>query len=93
MAKGAGLIVLCAVGSTMGQPLVTSTSWFAWYQTLLNQRLNACPLQRAATYYFSQSGSDAGDGSVGTPWRSLAKAQAFLNANPQGAGCPVVQAR
>lgn len=63
-------------------PLVTSPQWFSWYQDLLTARLAACPLQRTTTFHFSQSGDDeAGDGSVQSPWRTLAKAQQVLDAS------------
>jgi hypothetical protein len=43
------------------------------------------PRPRATTYYFSQAGNDqSGTGSQASPWRSLAKAQATLDAHPQG---------
>lgn len=57
-------------------------AWEAQYFRLLNHRLAHAPLARASTYHFSQSGNDAtGDGSQGNPWKTLAKAQATLNAS------------
>jgi hypothetical protein len=67
-------------------PPVTSPAWFSWYDGLLAQRLAECPLERGQTYYFSQSGDDAtGNGSIGSPWRTLAKAKQVLDgAAPAG---------
>ncbi len=85
LAGGVACVVHCTAGVALAQgplappPLVTSTSWFTWYQALLSQRLSACPLQRRHTYYFSQSGDDSNDGSLAHPLRSLAKAQGVLN--------------
>ncbi len=63
-------------------PVCTSLQWRPWYFKLLAYRLTECPVSRAATYYFSQSGNDAtGDGSQGNPWKSLAKAQSVLSAS------------
>jgi hypothetical protein len=66
-------------------PLVTSAAWFGWYDALLASRLQACPLARPQTFYFSQTGSDSsGDGSQGNPWQTLAKAGEVLGAYPAG---------
>ncbi len=43
-------------------PVCTSALFRPWYIQHLLNRLNECPLQRATTYYFSQSGSDGADG-------------------------------
>ncbi len=62
-------------------PMVTSQEWFTWYQNLLNQRLAECPRARGHTYYFSQLGNDqTGNGSIASPWKSLAKAREVLSA-------------
>lgn len=63
-------------------PIVTSPEWFTWYQGLLSQRLAECPRERAQTFYFSQSGDDAaGTGTIGNPWKSLAKAKQVILAS------------
>lgn len=52
------------------------------YYRLLSHRLAAAPIARPASYYFSTSGNDStGDGSVGNPWQTIAKAQTTLNAS------------
>lgn len=62
-------------------PVVTDPAWFTWYHGLLAQRLAECPRERSQTFYFSQSGDDvSGDGTIGNPWKSLAKARAVLAA-------------
>ncbi len=70
----------------MGQlapPPVNTPQWADWYQSLLASRLAACPLVRGTVYYFSQSGSDVdGDGTSAHPWKTLAQAQALLDASP-----------
>ncbi len=63
-------------------PLVTSVAWTAWYESLLGERLAACPRDRATTYYFAQSGNDStGDGTIAKPWKSLSKARGVLSSS------------
>ncbi|MBI4372781.1 MAG: hypothetical protein HY585_03540, partial [Candidatus Omnitrophica bacterium] len=54
----------------------------AWKDKRVAQFHVHCPLERATTYYFSQSGDDMiGDGSEVNPLKTLAKAQALINAS------------
>lgn len=69
----------------LAPPLVTTPAWQTWYDDLLATRLAECPRARSSTFYFSADGDDVlGDGSIGNPYRSLARAQAVLDVNPQG---------
>lgn len=62
-------------------PSMLTYDWVRWYHKLVRQRIAECPLARATTYYFSQSGDDStGDGSIATPWKTIAKAQAVHDA-------------
>lgn len=66
-------------------PPVTSPAWFDWYAQVLSARLAACPRERSVTLHFSQDGDDvAGSGSVSNPYRTLARAQAAIDAHPEG---------
>ncbi len=70
-------------------PLATTFAFRRWYFDLLAARLAEAPLQRAMTHHFdSVSGDDdSGDGSLASPWRTLVKAQAVLDAwTPDGGG-------
>lgn len=87
-------VLLAAAGSALAQvdpPIVTSPAWFTWYQSLLSQRLSDCPLARPQTFYFAQSGDDlTGDGSIQSPWKSLAKAQQVLAAAAPAGGVAIL---
>ncbi len=62
-------------------PDARTLQWDVWYWKLLNARIAYCPLVRATTYYFSQSGNDTtGNGTQGNPYKSIAKAQALHDA-------------
>jgi hypothetical protein len=57
------------------------SAWFTWQSNLETQRTNRVPNARSSTFYFAQNGNDAtGTGEINQPWKSLAKAQAILNA-------------
>lgn len=60
-------------------PLATTLAWFDWDNDLRNRRVARVPLERATTFYFSQSGDDVnGLGTIEQPWKSLAKARDVL---------------
>ncbi len=75
-------------GTAVGNPPHPATSaWLRWYFLLLKYRLDEVPLARDTTYYFSQAGDDGtGDGSEGTPWKTIAKAQTTHDGWSQVAG-------
>lgn len=59
------------------------TGWISWKDKRIAQFKNNCPLTRGTTYYFSQTGDDTtGDGSEGSPFKTLAKAKALIDAAP-----------
>lgn len=62
-----------------------ATDYLAWEATLTlrDQQFQAhCPITRPTTYYFSQSGDDStGDGSEGSPWKTIAKANTEMAAD------------
>jgi len=69
-------------------PAITSFlgTWCPWYRKVLSTRLANVPLARATTLYFSQAGNDStGNGTLATPYKTLAKAQAILTANAANA--------
>lgn len=52
--------------------------WLAWKDARRLAFLTYCPIERSTTYYFAQSGDDnTGDGSLGNPWKTRAKAIAI----------------
>ena len=76
---GTGATYTQAVGNP---PPVTSAAYDAWSVKWLNYRLNECPVPRAASYYFALSGDDsAGAGTLASPFKSVAKANAVLAAS------------
>lgn len=63
-------------------PSSMQSDWFTWQSDLETQRLNRVPSARTATYYFAQNGDDTtGAGEIGSPWKSLSKAQSILNSS------------
>lgn len=66
-------------------PLVTDPAWRVWLDELVARRLAEAPRERSVSYHFAASGDDvSGDGTAARPWRSLAKAQAVLDADADG---------
>ena len=56
-----------------------------WYTRRINYLLEYCARSRAATYYVSHSsGADTNAGTLPAPWKTIAKAQSFITANPGG---------
>lgn len=69
----------------LSPPGVLTPAWQRWYDALLAMRLAECPRERSTTFHFAADGDDAmGDGSIASPFQSLAKAQQILDAHPQG---------
>lgn len=73
-------------GTAVGTPPVcTSMAFRGWVSRLIAYRLAECPVARATTYYFSQSGNDTtGAGTLASPWKTIAKANTVIAANPSG---------
>ncbi|MCC7408780.1 MAG: hypothetical protein IT442_11960 [Phycisphaeraceae bacterium] len=70
-------------------PLATTFAFRRWYFELLGKRLETALRARATTYYFDAvSGNDSsGVGTQASPWKSITKAQAALDAwTPSEAG-------
>ncbi len=66
-------------------PPVTDPAWDTWINDHIQERLDHCPRERSTSYYFAQSGHDTlGDGSIASPFRTLAKAQQVLDSHPLG---------
>lgn len=62
--------------------------WIAWKNFRMQQFQRHCPLNRATTYYFSNSGNDSlGDGSIGNPWATRAKAKTVVAASSGDIRC------
>lgn len=68
--------------SLVGAPPDPRTRAFRdWKDALIAARIAEIEVARAATYHYSQSGDDTtGDGSIGNPWKSIAKANAQISA-------------
>jgi hypothetical protein len=59
-----------------------------WYSRLRSLRISYCAQARATNYYFSQSGNDStGNGSQGSPYKTIAKANALIAASSGNMGC------
>lgn len=66
-------------------PSITSIAWRDWYRKLLASRIAYCSATRANTYYFAQAGNDTtGAGTLASPWKTIAKAQAMHDASSSG---------
>ncbi len=68
-----------AYSQLVGPPPSALTFAFRrWYFDLLRKRLAECPIERATVYHFDATAGDdeTGDGSIGAPFKTLAKAQA-----------------
>jgi len=63
-------------------PVITSNTWRDWYFSLLFARVSECLVNRTTTYHFDNTlGDDStGDGSIATPYKTIAKAQALHDA-------------
>ncbi len=74
-----GTVYTTAVGAP---PDPGSLQFFKWIDDLVAYRLAECPLARTTTYYFSNSsGNDStGVGTEANPWKTIAKAQAVIDA-------------
>lgn len=86
----AGIVSPACAGTSYGQavgnpPPCTSLAFKTWCARLYSYRLTESPIARQRTYYFSQSGSDSGTGTLISPWKTLAKANA-VEAALQAAG-------
>lgn len=69
-------------------PAINSTGWKSWYYKLLQQRYAECSFTRPTILYFSQAGNDAtGNGTIGLPFRTIAKAQTELNSRGANVAC------
>lgn len=54
-----------------------SQSWRSWMRRLIQKWWAYCDKPRAVTYYFADDGDDTtGNGTITTPWQTIAKAQA-----------------
>lgn len=81
---GTGADYIQAVGVP---PPVTSAAFDTWALKWLNYRLNECPISRPTNYYFALSGNDTtGSGTIGNPWKSMAKANAVLQSSSGNIG-------
>lgn len=59
----------------------------AWYEKLMEERRKQTSVARATNYYFSTTGNDTtGDGSIGNPWQTVAKAITTLAASSGNIG-------
>lgn len=78
-----------AYGTLVGPPPeVGKYEWHHWYARLLERRIAECNKTRATTYYFAQSGNDTtGDGTIGNPYKTIAKAQALIDASSGDIAC------
>ena len=57
-------------------------AWEAWLFNRENQFKSHAPIERTTEYYFSQDGNDSsGDGSLETPWQTIAKANSTITAS------------
>lgn len=78
-----------AYAAAVGNPPDPRTlPWLAWAESLVDFRRKECPAARGTTYYFSQAGDDTtGDGSEASPWKTLAKAHAIIDASSGDVAC------
>jgi len=81
-------VTLCAPGlavagtaytTAVGAPPDPRTyAFYDWVDRLVSFRLAEAPIARTTTLHFSQAGNDTtGDGSLATPWKTMAKAQSY----------------
>lgn len=69
-------------------PEVRKYEWHHWYSRLLERRIAECNKARATTYYFAQAGNDTtGNGTIGNPYKTIAKAQALIDASSGNIAC------
>ena len=76
--------VLAATYTDLAGPVPSpiTLEWRDWYETLLAARINEIPTTRATTYYFAANGNDStGNGSIATPYRTVAKANTLTGAS------------
>ena len=85
-ASGVGAAGWTADFATPPDIATSYTSYLDWVQVRRLQFEAHCPSARGTTYHFAQSGDDStGDGSEGNPWKTIAKAQAQIDAAGQNA--------
>jgi hypothetical protein len=69
-------------------PAPQKAAFYSWEYDAIQAMLDACPLARGTTKYFSQSGNDTtGDGSLATPYKTKAKASDVIAASSGDIAC------
>ncbi len=83
-----GTLYQSAVGNP---PVCTSLRFKKWCEELLAYRLAECPVDRATKYYFAQNGNDTtGNGTIGSPWRTIARANTLIGTLPSNANAALL---
>lgn len=67
---------------TSQPPLVTSAGFLEWSRHYVDSCVREAPLDRTTTVFFAPNGDDvSGDGSIASPYRSISKANAVIQAS------------